>query len=65
MTAIDWLFSPFALPFMQRPLLVMLVLAVALGLASVMVTLRSLQFVGDGQATVDRRRGGSPIFVQF
>lgn len=48
MTAIDWLFSPFALPFMQRPLLVMLVLAVALGLASVMVTLRSLQFVGDG-----------------
>lgn len=44
----DYLFGPFALPFMARPLLVMLVLAVALGLASVMVTLRSLQFVGDG-----------------
>lgn len=48
MTVVDWLSSPFALPFMQRPLIVMLVLAVALGLASVMVTLRSLQFVGDG-----------------
>lgn len=48
MGIIDYLFGPFALPFMARPLLVMLVLAVALGLASVMVTLRSLQFVGDG-----------------
>ncbi|RZS56206.1 manganese/iron transport system permease protein [Microcella putealis] len=48
MTIVDWLVGPFALPFMQRPLLVMLALAVALGLASVMVTLRGLQFVGDG-----------------
>lgn len=48
MGILDYLFGPFALPFMARPLLVMLVLAVALGLASVMVTLRSLQFVGDG-----------------
>jgi len=48
MAIIDWLIGPFALPFMQRPLIVILVLAVALGLASVMVTLRSLQFVGDG-----------------
>jgi zinc/manganese transport system permease protein len=48
MAVIDWLTGPFALPFMQRPLTVMVVLAVALGLASVMVTLRSLQFVGDG-----------------
>lgn len=48
MDVIAWLIEPFALPFMQRPLVVMLALALALGLVSVMVTLRSLQFVGDG-----------------
>lgn len=48
MDIIDWLFGPFALPFIARPMLVMAVLAVAVGIASVLVTLRSLQFVGDG-----------------
>jgi len=45
---LDALFGPFALPFMARPLLVMLVLALAVGVVSVFVTLRSLQFMGDG-----------------
>jgi len=45
---IDWLFGPFALPFIARPMIVMAVLAVVVGIASVLVTLRSLQFVGDG-----------------
>jgi zinc/manganese transport system permease protein len=45
---VDALFGPFALAFMARPLLVMLVLAVAVGVVSVFVTLRSLQFMGDG-----------------
>ena len=48
MSIIDWLFGPFALPFIARPMIVMAVLAVVVGIASVLVTLRSLQFVGDG-----------------
>lgn len=48
MSILDWLFGPFALPFIARPMLVMALLAVAVGVASVLVTLRSLQFVGDG-----------------
>lgn len=48
MTLLDWLFGPFALPFIARPMLVMVILAIAVGVASVLVTLRSLQFVGDG-----------------
>lgn len=44
----DWLFGPFAVPFIARPMLVMAMLAVAVGVASILVTLRSLQFVGDG-----------------
>jgi manganese/iron transport system permease protein len=48
MNIVDWLFGPFALPFIARPMLVMVILAIAVGVASVLVTLRSLQFVGDG-----------------
>ena len=48
MSILDWFFGPFALPFIARPMLVMALLAVAVGVASVLVTLRSLQFVGDG-----------------
>lgn len=48
MTVFDWLFGPFALPFIARPMMVMVILAIAVGVASVLVTLRSLQFVGDG-----------------
>ena len=48
MTLFDWLFGPFALPFIARPMMVMVILAIAVGVASVLVTLRSLQFVGDG-----------------
>jgi len=48
MDLVDWLFGPFSLPFIARPMIVMAVLAIAVGIASVLVTLRSLQFVGDG-----------------
>lgn len=48
MDIIDWLFGPFSLPFIARPMMVMVVLSIAVGVASVLVTLRSLQFVGDG-----------------
>jgi len=48
MSIIDWLFGPFAVPFIARPMLVMAILAIAIGVASVLVTLRSMQFVGDG-----------------
>lgn len=48
MALLDWLFGPFSLPFIARPMMVMAILAVTIGLASVLVTLRSLQFVGDG-----------------
>lgn len=48
MSIIDWVFGPFALPFIARPMIVMAILAVVVGIASVFVTLRSLQFVGDG-----------------
>ncbi len=44
----DVLVAPFALPFMQRPLLVLLVLGVAAGVIGVFVSLRSLEFVSDG-----------------
>jgi zinc/manganese transport system permease protein len=47
-SVLDWLFGPFSLPFIARPMLVMAMLAIAVGVASVLVTLRSLQFVGDG-----------------
>lgn len=42
------LFGPFALPFLQRPLLLLLVLAVAASTVGVLVNLRRLEFIGDG-----------------
>lgn len=48
MTLIDALFGAFALPFMARALLVMLVLAVVAGIIGVLVNLRGLEFISDG-----------------
>ncbi|HET6671920.1 MAG TPA: metal ABC transporter permease [Agromyces sp.] len=48
MTLIDALFGAFALPFMARALLVMLVLAVVAGVVGVLVNLRGLEFISDG-----------------
>ncbi|MFD4422239.1 metal ABC transporter permease [Agromyces sp. NPDC058484] len=48
MTLIDILFGAFALPFMARALLVMLVLAVVAGTVGVLVNLRGLEFISDG-----------------
>lgn len=42
------LVGPFALPFLQRPLLLLLVLAVAAATVGVLVNLRRLEFIGDG-----------------
>ncbi|WP_404312226.1 metal ABC transporter permease [Agrococcus terreus] len=42
------LFGPFALPFLQRPLLLLLVLAVAAATVGLLVNLRRLEFIGDG-----------------
>ena len=48
MTIGDALFSAFAIPFMGRALLVMLVLAVVAGIVGVLVNLRGLEFISDG-----------------
>ena len=48
MTLGDALFGAYALPFMGRALLVLLVLAVVAGLVGVLVNLRGLEFVSDG-----------------
>ena len=42
------LVGPFALPFLQRPLLLLLVLAVAAATVGLLVNLRRLEFIGDG-----------------
>jgi zinc/manganese transport system permease protein len=44
----DALFSAFAIPFMGRALVVMLVLAVVAGIVGVLVNLRGLEFISDG-----------------
>jgi zinc/manganese transport system permease protein len=48
MTLVDALFGAFAVPFMARALLVMLVLAVVAGIVGVLVNLRGLEFISDG-----------------
>jgi zinc/manganese transport system permease protein len=48
MTLVDALFGAYALPFMARALLVMLVLAVVAGIVGVLVNLRGLEFISDG-----------------
>lgn len=48
MTIVDALFSAFAIPFMGRALVVMLVLAVVAGVVGVLVNLRGLEFISDG-----------------
>jgi zinc/manganese transport system permease protein len=48
MTLVDALFGAFAMPFMARALLVMLVLAVVAGIVGVLVNLRGLEFISDG-----------------
>ncbi|ANJ28539.1 metal ABC transporter permease [Agromyces aureus] len=48
MSAVEALFSAFALPFMGRALLVMLVLSVIAGVVGVLVNLRGLEFISDG-----------------
>jgi manganese/iron transport system permease protein len=46
--AADALFGAFALPFMARALVVLLVLAVVAGFVGVLVNLRGLEFISDG-----------------
>ncbi|MFF2372118.1 metal ABC transporter permease [Agromyces sp. NPDC058110] len=48
MSLVDALFGAFALPFMSRALLVMLVLSVVAGVVGVLVNLRGLEFISDG-----------------
>lgn len=48
MNLTDALFGAYALPFMGRALLVLLVLAVVAGLVGVLVNLRGLEFISDG-----------------
>jgi len=48
MDAADALFGAFALPFMARALVVLLVLAVVAGVVGVLVNLRGLEFISDG-----------------
>ncbi|WP_395244995.1 metal ABC transporter permease [Agromyces sp. MMS24-K17] len=48
MSAWDALVGAFALPFMARALVVMLVLAVVAGVVGVLVNLRGLEFISDG-----------------
>jgi zinc/manganese transport system permease protein len=48
MSLVDALFGAFAMPFMARALLVMLVLAVVAGVVGVLVNLRGLEFISDG-----------------
>ncbi|MGW9630519.1 metal ABC transporter permease [Agromyces sp. NPDC055520] len=48
MSLTDALFGAFAIPFMGRALLVMLVLAIVAGVVGVLVNLRGLEFISDG-----------------
>ena len=48
MTVLDSLTTAFALPFMGRALLVLLVLSVAAGVIGVFINLRGLEFLSDG-----------------
>ena len=48
MSLTDALFGAFAIPFMGRALLVMLVLAIVAGFVGVLVNLRRLEFISDG-----------------
>lgn len=48
MNPLDALFGAFAIPFMARALLVMLLLAVVAGIVGVLVNLRGLEFISDG-----------------
>ncbi len=48
MSVWDALIGAFALPFMSRALLVMLVLAIVAGVVGVLVNLRALEFISDG-----------------
>ena len=48
MTVLDSLTSAFALPFMGRALMVLLVLSVAAGVIGVFINLRGLEFLSDG-----------------
>ena len=48
MSLLDAMFGAFAVPFMARALLVMLVLAVVAGVVGVLVNLRGLEFISDG-----------------
>lgn len=48
MSLVDALFGAFAIPFMGRALVVMLVLAVVAGVVGVLVNLRGLEFISDG-----------------
>lgn len=48
MNIADALFGAFALPFMGRALVVLLVLAVVAGIVGVLVNLRGLEFISDG-----------------
>jgi manganese/iron transport system permease protein len=48
MSITDALFGAYALPFMGRALLVLLVLSVVAGIVGVLVNLRGLEFVSDG-----------------
>ncbi|MEF3403135.1 metal ABC transporter permease [Agromyces sp. CCNWLW203] len=48
MSLTDALFGAFAIPFMGRALVVMLVLAVVAGFVGVLVNLRGLEFISDG-----------------
>ena len=48
MSVVDAMFGAFAIPFMGRALIVMLVLAVVAGVIGVLVNLRGLEFISDG-----------------
>lgn len=48
MSVTDALFGAYALPFMGRALLVLLVLAIVAGIVGVLVNLRGLEFISDG-----------------
>lgn len=48
MTALDYLFGPFLLPYMSRALLMLLILSATGGVIGVFVSLRGFEFVSDG-----------------
>lgn len=48
MDAVEALFGAFALPFMNRALIVLLALSVVSGILAVLINLRGLEFVSDG-----------------